>query len=161
MSLFDHRLVLLLALALAACGFTPVYAPGGSGDALRNTVEVRAPQDVDEYILVETLETRLGRAATPLYFLSFDLATSVQGQAVTASNETTRYSIVGRVDYVLRSAGDDAILASGNVNNFSGYSATGSTVETLAAERDARSRLMTILAEQITTQIYSTLDVPG
>ena len=32
-------------LALAACGFQPVYGPGGSGTALQNAVQVDAPDD--------------------------------------------------------------------------------------------------------------------
>ena len=51
------------------------------------------------------------------------------------------------------------IVASGNVQNFTGYSATGSTVETLAGERDAQRRLMTILADQITIELLTTVNL--
>ena len=160
MSLFDRRtLLLMLPAALAACGFTPVYAPGGSADRLRGRVEVAAPESVDAFYLVQSLEGQLGRAALPEFRLSLTLSTQSQGQAITASNETTRYSLVGRVDYALTRIDGDEEVASGSVDNFTGYSATGSTVDTLAAERDARERLMLILAEQITTQLYSTLDL--
>lgn len=162
MSSFDRRtLLILLPAALAACGFTPVYGPGGTGGRLRGKVRVDAPGTTDSYLLVQNLEDRLGRAAQPEYQLSFKLATDTQGQAITASNETTRYSIVGRVDYALKSLGSGDIVASGRVDNFTGYSATGSTVETLAGERDARARLMTILADQITTRLYATAELPA
>jgi LPS-assembly lipoprotein len=49
-------------------------------------------------------------------------------------------------------------VTSGSVDNFTGYSATGTTVATLAAERDAQERLMTILADQIVTRLL-TLDL--
>ena len=45
------------------------------------------------------------------------------------------------------------VLLSGNVDSFTGYSATGTTVATRAAERDAYERLMTILADQIVTRL--------
>ena len=160
MSLFNRRTFLFLPLALAACGFTPVYAPGGTASALRGKVEVAAPESVDSYLLVQNLEERLGRPTQPTYKLSLTLATGAQGQAVTASNETTRYSLVGKLDYVLSDIGSEAIIASGSVGNFTGYSATGSTVETLASERDARARLMVILADQITTRLYAIDDLP-
>lgn len=160
MLLFERRTLLLLPLALAACGFTPVYAPGGTGSALQGKVEVAAPGSVDSYLLVQNLEERLGRADLPAYSLSLILITEAQGQAITASNETTRYSLVGKVDYVLRENAKQDIIASGSVDNFTGYSATGSTVETLASERDAHARLMVILADQITTQLYTTVDLP-
>lgn len=162
MSSFDRRtLLILLPAALAACGFTPVYGPGGNGERLRGRVRVAAPDSTDSYLLVRNLEERLGRAAQPAYALSFTLITDTQGQAITAANETTRYSIVGRVDYALKSLASGDVVASGQVDNFTGYSATGSTVETLAGERDARARLMTILADQIATRLYATAELPA
>lgn len=158
---FSRRILLLLPLALAACGFTPVYAPGGTASALRGRVEVTAPDTTDAYQLVRNLEDRLGQPDLAIYALSFTLKTEEQGQAITASNETTRYSLVGKVDYVLRSLESGDIVASASVDNFTGYSATGSTVETLASERDARARLMVILADQITTRLYATADIPA
>jgi LPS-assembly lipoprotein len=163
MSLFNRRALLFLPLAfvaLTACGFTPVYAPGGTASALRGKIEVAEPDSVDSYLLVQNLEERLGRANVPVYSLSLKLTTIEQGQAVTASNETTRYSLIGKVDYVLRDNASQNIIVSGTVDNFTGYSATGSTVETLASERDAKARLMIILADQITTQLYATADLP-
>lgn len=157
---FSRRTLLFLPLALAACGFTPVYAPGGTASALRGKVEVAAPDTTDTFQLVQNLEERLGQPEQVIYALSYTLKTEAQGQAITASNETTRYSLVGKVDYALRNNASGDIVASGSVDNFTGYSATGSTVETLAAERDARVRLMVILADQITTRLYATADLP-
>lgn len=163
MSSCDRRTFLLMlpvaVAALSACGFTPVYGPGGTASALRGKVEVQAPATADEYLLVRDLEERLGRATQPEYQLALVLATETQGQAVTASNETTRYSIVGEVDFVLTRIATGQTVASGQVQNFTGYSATGSTVETLAGERDARARLMTILADQINTRLVATADL--
>lgn len=160
-----------MPLALAACGFTPVYGPGGTGTALHGKILIDAPDNQDSYYLVENLEERFGRAAVPEYKLSFTVTTREQGQAITAEGDITRYSIVGTANYTLRRAVDDQILASGQVNNFAGYSATGidiptdvgalnaSTVQTLAAERDARQRLMVMLADQIATQVLATADL--
>jgi len=158
--LFNRRSLLILPLVLTACGFTPVYAPGEVGAGLRGKVEVAEPDTVDTYLLVQNLEERLGRATQPVYSLSLVLVTATQGLAITANNETTRYSLIGDVAYSLRKIDSQDIIASGNVNNFTGYSATGSTVETLASERDARERLMVILADQLTTQLYATVDLP-
>ena len=156
---FVLALSVMAFAALAGCGFAPVYGPGGTGTALRGKVAVQAPQTPDDYLLVRDLEDRLGRAGEPEYRLGYTLATLTQGQAVTPSNETTRYSIVGTVDYTLTRDETGATVASGQVRNFTGYSATGSTVETLAGERDARERLMTILADQIVTRLYAMADV--
>ena len=62
---WSNRRVFLTSLvamaALGACGFTPVYAPGGSADGLRDGVTVAAPNDANSYELVKRLEERLGR----------------------------------------------------------------------------------------------------
>ncbi|ATG37243.1 MULTISPECIES: LPS assembly lipoprotein LptE [Phaeobacter] len=156
---------LAAAFLVAACGFTPVYAPGGTGSALYGVVTVQAPEtigatdDTDAYFLVQNLETRLGRGGGADYALDLKLRTQSEGQAITADNEITRYSIVGQAAYVLTRQSDGAIVASGDVENFTGYSATGTTVETLAGERDAHRRLMVILADQITTELLSTADL--
>jgi LPS-assembly lipoprotein len=46
-------------------------------------------------------------------------------------------------------------VISGSVDNFTSYSATGTTVATLAAERDAQERLMIQLADQIFVRLAS------
>ena len=64
-------------------------------------------------------------------------------------------NLVGKVDFALRNLSSGQIEVSGNVENFTGYSATGSTVATLAAERDAQKRLMVMLADQLVTRLYA------
>ncbi len=161
MSLHSRRTVLLmLPLAVAACGFTQLYAPGETGAALRGNVLVDAPEDREGYVLVRELEHRLGRGnGNETFALGVMLKISSDPLAVTATGETTRVGLVATADYVLRRADDDTVILKGKVSDFTGYSYTGSTVETLAAERDARARLMTLLAERITTQLYSTPDL--
>ena len=66
---------------------------------------------------------------------------------------------MGRVLYSLHRLSDDQVVASGDVENFVGYSATGSTVEALAAENDAKERLMSILADQISSRILATAEL--
>ncbi len=161
MSSFDRRSVLLMPLALAACGFEPVHAPGGSGDALYGRIRVDAPEGVNTYLLVRRLEERLGRAQAPDYRLSVVLTVGSQGQAITASGDITFFSVSGTARYRLLRLADGAEVASGAVDNFTGYSATGTAAETLAAERDARERLMVILADQMARDLYMTADLSG
>ncbi|MEY8838369.1 LPS assembly lipoprotein LptE [Cribrihabitans sp. XS_ASV171] len=156
-----RRLLAVIPLALAACGFQPVYAPGGTGSALYGQVAVSAPEAIESYYLVRHLEERLGRAGSAAYALDVAVVTATQGQAITPANETTRYSVVGEAAYTLTRIADGAVVASGEVENFTGYSATGSTVETLASERDARERLMAILADQITARLFATVSLPA
>lgn len=159
MSLLNRRTLLMLPLALAACGFTPVYGPGGNGSALYGNVLVQAPEETDSdsetqsYLLVRELEHRLGRGGGGIYSLELKLRSKSQGQAITTENEITRFALIGTAGYTLKHS-DGTVAASGEVENFTGYSATGNTVETLAGERDAYERLMVILADQITAELF-------
>ncbi|NOD86163.1 LPS assembly lipoprotein LptE [Ruegeria sp. HKCCD6119] len=155
---FDRRTFLLMPLALAACGFEPVYAPGGSGSALYGRVEVSAPNTVESYLLVQDLEQQLGRSAGSVndFKLDVQVSTVTRGAAITTTNETQRYTIDGSAQYTLRSNATGQIIASGSVADFVSYSAAGSTVSTLADERDAKRRLMMILSGQIMNRLYAT-----
>jgi len=87
--------------------------------------------------------------------LALTVDTSEEGLAIDSEDNTTRYNLVGKVDFALRNLSSGQIEVSGNVENFTGYSATGSTVATLAAERDAQKRLMVMLADQLVTRLYA------
>ncbi len=167
MSLPDRRKVLSLGLALlagaglSACGFEPVYGPNGAGTAMKGQIAFQAPEtikarsDTDAYYLVRQLETRLGRDGAPAFRMDLTLATEEVGQAITADGDITRYSLTGTAGYSLVRLSDGEVVASGEVKNFSGYSASGTTVQTLASETDAHERLMVILADQIVTRLYA------
>lgn len=155
MLLPNRRFMLIAPLALAACGFQPVYAPGGSGAALQNRVQVDAPDDRNSYFLTREIEERLGRADSPAYALSLSIATTEEGLAIDRAGNTTRFNLLGAAEYTLRDLGSGQIVTSGTVENFTGYSATGTTVATLAGEQDAEKRLMNILADQIVTRLFA------
>lgn len=168
MSSFSRRNFIKLGgvfTALSACGFTPVYGPNGTGTKLQNNVYIQAPENIesdpieDAYYLVRNLESRLGRSSDAAYRLNLTLSSREVGQAITADSEITRYSLLGTAGYTLVRESDGQIMASGDVENFTGYSATGTTVQTQASENDAHERLMVILADQIVTRLFvTTLD---
>tara|TARA_R110002124_G_scaffold149980_3_gene316277 strand:+ start:1217 stop:1699 length:483 start_codon:yes stop_codon:yes gene_type:complete len=160
MSLLDRRTLLFAPLALAACGFQPVYGPGGAGSALQNRVLVDEPDDRDGYLLTREIEERLGRGAPARFGLALNIATTQEGLAIDAEGNTTRFNLLGAVDYVLRDLTSGQIVTSGTVDSFTGYSATGTTVATLASAQDAQERLMRILADQILARLY-TAQIPA
>ena len=161
MSLYNRRSLLALPLALAACGFSPVYGPDGSGSKLRGQVFVQEPSTQAGYLLTQHLETRLGRGATAQrYALDINISTEEDGLAVNTAGDITRFNLVGRVEYALRDTTAGTIVTSGKVENFTAYSATGTTVASLAAERNAVERLMVILGDQITARLFAA-DLPA
>jgi LPS-assembly lipoprotein len=155
MSWSDRRLVLLSFAALAACGFTPAYGPGGGASALRGRVALAEPSDKAAYDLTGRLAERLGAPASPAWRLDYAIATERVGVAITAANAVTRYNVTGAVEWSLVRLADGAVVSKGREESFTSYSTTGSTVATLAAETAAMARLMVILADQIATRLIA------
>ena len=146
---------LILCLALAACGFTPVYGPGGAGSALQNRVLVDPPVDREGFLLVRHLEDRLGRPGDAAFRLAVNLTVAQEDRAIDPDGDIRRFHLIGVAKYELRDAASGEIVKADSVDDFVGYSATGTTVATLAAQRDAQERLMTILADQIVLQLQA------
>ena len=155
MLLYNRRRfgVILAAAALAGCGFTPVYGPDGTGAALLGQLSLDPPQDRNDYLLQRRIEERLGQATAGAWRLSTQIKTDNIGLGFTTDGDITRYNINGSTDYTLRRTGSSKIFRQGKIQHFTSYSATGTTVATLAAKRDAEVRLMTILADQIIDQL--------
>ncbi len=157
MSSSDRRRVLtLLAVApLAGCGFAPVYAPGGTGRALRGQVAVAAPDTRLGFQLVARLEDRLGRPDIRTYLLDYEIDTSESDLAITGTNDITRINIHGSVSFTLTETATDTQLLADTVSTFTAYSTTSTAVATAAARRDAEDRLMLALADQIMSRLLA------
>lgn len=142
--------------ALAACGFSPAYAPDGSAEALRGQVLPDAPGNASEFVFATRLEDRLGRASDARFALGYTVSTRAEGLAITADQATLRFNLVGRVDFSVRDRATGQVLTSGSVDSFTSYSAIGTTVATRASETDAARRLYVILADQVVSRLVAT-----
>jgi LPS-assembly lipoprotein len=158
MSWSDRRTLLLGALALGGCGFTPVYGPGGAAEGLRGRIAFDDPSDREGFDLVRQLENRLGVPTAPTWRLSASIRLSEERIAVTSQGVANRFQILGRVDYALRRIETEETVASGSVDTFVSYSATRTAVATRAAQRDAEARLMVILADLIADELLLSAD---
>lgn len=159
MSWSDRRLFVtscLSLVALAGCGFTPVYGPGGSAEGLRGAVTVAAPSDANGFVLVKRLEERLGRNLSAPYELSYTITTRSEGVGVTPRQEITRTQILGAIEFKVTSVASGAVVDQGSLSNFTSYSTEGSTVSTASVERDANRRLMVSLADMLVTRFTAT-----
>lgn len=155
MSWYNRRLFLISAAALAGCGFTPAFAPGGAATRLQGRVLVDEPDSRPGYLLTRRFEERLGRANPARYGLSYSIGLTDSAIAVSSTNVISRYNKIGTVTWALRDLETDKVLTSGKAENFTSYSASGTTVITQAAERDAEARLMAILTDQIITRLIA------
>lgn len=141
-----RRIVLgtILSLELASCGFTPVHAPGSQvGMELSNIVVAPPKQEVD-YLFVRVMEERLGRNANAEKILKYDISIYQDGVESVAD----RYNLIGTVSYKLALRDDTKrVVEAGEVDSFTSY-AVSSELYT-ASQRDARERLVVILADKL------------
>mgnify|MGYP001803173239 CR=1 FL=1 len=154
MSLSNRRLFCLSFAALAGCGFTPVYGPGGTAEGLRGRISVATPADEEGAALVRRLEDRLGQAASGDLMLTSDIRIKESAIGFLPDGELSRFNVNGQVDWELRDQTGRAV-ASGQERSFTSYSATSTTVAPTYAQRDARRRLMVILADRMVADLIS------
>ena len=154
MSLSNRRLFCLSLAALSGCGFTPVYGPQGSAEGLRGRIAVATPVDEEGAALVRRLEDRLGRSAGGDLMLTADIRLKEAAVGFLPDGELSRFNVDGQVDWELRDTAGRAVAA-GQERSFTSYSATSTTVATTFAQRDARRRLMVILADRIVADLIS------
>lgn len=157
MSLSDRRTLLfaLAALPLAACGFTPAYAPTGAGTALRGQVRLDDPKTQADFDFVAAMEERLGRSTAARYGLAFDFTMLERGSAQVAGFGETRIALVGNVTYTLTEIATGQVVTSDSVRNFTNFSTTSTQLATVRAREDAERRLARILADQVAVRLIA------
>ena len=148
-----------LALAgLAGCGFEPIYSRGQAAAELRNQIAVERIDGREGFFFREKLRERHGAPTDPLYRLIVRMESEQIGLAITQTADVTRYNISGTARFQLVRLWDRLEVLEGDVRAVAGYSATGSAYATRVAERDARERLATTLAEKVASRVLISAD---
>ena len=158
MSSFSRRFVLLAPLALAACGFRPIYGRGSAAEALHGKISLGTVDDRLSFAFYEQLENRLGRAEAPVFQLDVTLTVETKGLAITQDNAITRYNLTGIASFSLTDIGHNKVVLHDKLRAFTAYSATANAYATFISERDAKRRLAVSLADQIATRIASSAE---
>jgi LPS-assembly lipoprotein len=140
-------------LVVSACGYSPVYAPGEASPVIQGRIAFADPAGRDEFMLLQQLERRMGRAAGATHRLDYSTSIRSDALAISVSGARTRYNILAQVNYALVDTESGATVLSGTVEDFASYSAAGTTIATFAAEQDARERLMIALGDQLINRL--------
>lgn len=151
------RLVLLLALALPACGLHPLYEGGGSGAVARGLagIEVAPIAGKSGYLMSNALRDRLPDAAggTTKYRLEIKLDDSIVGLGITRDNTVTRERRSLRARFQLVDTGTGETLLDATAGSDAGIDVVNSDYATIAAENTALENLTNIVADQIVTRL--------
>jgi LPS-assembly lipoprotein len=142
---------LLGALALSACGFTPLYATPGVTPGLA-TIQVVAPHGRTAFLLGEALEDEFGtnKAAAPAYKLTITVYERIFPRGLNPNGVAERYEMHVRIDYKLFAVGaPDKVLTQGLDPVEVTYAETGQPYAGMSAQQDAQQRAASTAAQHI------------
>lgn len=151
-------LILILLLALAGCGFRPLYSKSSDVETVPQMAAIKIDPARDRLGLTirNQLIVGLGQGAepvVPLYTLSLTTSETPSSVLVTRQESITRYSLNVVTSYTLRDSETGSVLDQGSVTSISAYNVLRSEFSNLVAEEDARMRAGRDAAEQIRSRI--------
>lgn len=152
---------LAAALSLSACGLSPMYAGGGSGEVAQGLAAVDVPPIAGKagWLVRNALNDKLGAAGAtaPRYRLDVRLDDSLEGLAVLADDTVSRERRTLRARYQLVDASTGEILLDATEGTDAGIDVVSSEYATIAAEQTALENLAREIADRIVTRVALTL----
>jgi LPS-assembly lipoprotein len=146
--------LLLITPALAACGFTPLYATPGLSSGLSGIQSV-APEGRTGFLVRQALDDALARdEATPaVYRLTMDLkeTRTPRGRRVDAT--ASRYELVLVADWKLVTVATGAVALEGTARTEATFDRADQPYSGVVANQDAQSRAASELARKIQLQL--------
>lgn len=142
--------VIPVMLALAGCGFQPAFRSDAPAAGMPGRFDVVVAGGREGFMLEELLEERLGHAsaASPLQ-LSVSVAVTERDHAVPGAGGIDRRALDGVATYQISAGENLPPVSQGTVSGNAVYSASKESVASVAARRDAESRLLTQIADRI------------
>ena len=155
-----RALVALVGLALAGCGFTPLYGDAGVGGSL-SRIAVSGQDDRLGYRVREQLEDALGRDASrpPLWRLETVVEQSRRPLGRRIDDPATRYELTVRRHWTLTPLDGGAPL-SGQRTVTTTYAAADQPYAAIAAQQDGEERAAAELARLIRLDLMRALSAP-
>ena len=147
---------MLSLLAVAGCGFRPVYGPAASGQGTAvdqlATVRIEPLRDRAGQQLHNFLRDELnpkGQPINPAYKLEIDLTQRTEKLAFRQDETATRANIILKSAFVLRAADDGRVLYTGQASSIHSYNILDEQYPTDVSEADARRRGLRELSQDI------------
>jgi LPS-assembly lipoprotein len=150
-------LAVLGALAVSACGFTPMYAEPAVGSPLRR-IAVSVQDDRLGYRLREQLEDALGwdRSAAPLYRLTTQVEQERRSLGRRIDDTATRYELTVKATWTLTPVAGGAPV-SGVETVTTTYASADQPYAAISAQQDGEERAASELARRIRLALMQAL----
>ena len=143
------RFLIALALTLPACGFQPVYAPGGSASFASGNITVKEIPGRSGYVLRRALQQELAAGLPNLgstAILEVDLEDKLTRLQFKPDGAASRSSYTAKASYVL--AGETISIA-GKSDAETSFSVPDEPYGDISAQANASDRVMRVLASRI------------
>jgi LPS-assembly lipoprotein len=139
-----------LALGLAGCGFTPLYATPGVSPGLA-AIEVSAPKGRVGYLLRESLDDALAhdKDAQPRWRLDMEITSSRDPRGLRRDDVAERYELGITVRYILTEIATGKVAHTGAVTTEVSYDAADQPYAGIAARQDSQQRAAADAARKI------------
>lgn len=151
---------LLLGLALAGCGFQPLY--GRSDTQAVSTLDHMAairiaplPDRVGQQmhnLLRDRLNPR-GQPREPAYRLNLELSESRRELGIRKDETATRANLILSANFTLREFGSNRVLLQGRTSSVNSFNILTNQFATSFSESDARKRALRELSDNIRTRL--------
>ncbi|MSP20938.1 MAG: hypothetical protein EXQ93_05345 [Alphaproteobacteria bacterium] len=146
-------------IALAACGFQPLYGSRADGPHIQSELDDTFIRPVDQRVGqilrndMLDLITPLGEPARPRYVLNVEMVESKEGLALERDATVTRFNLTLTANYDLQDARTGEGLNAGTVRATAAYNVLRNEFSNVSAERDAEARAARVVAEEIKTRL--------
>jgi LPS-assembly lipoprotein len=152
-----HLSVAVAAVALAGCGFHPLYGSGPTSGALQHTFAQIYVEPVYDLSVANTgydlrnkvIDSLGATSGGAQYHLKMTLSSTSQGIALQNDASITRYNDTLTVTYSLVDATTGKEVTKGTETGLSAYNVVQSPYSTLVAQQDADRRVVEDISERI------------
>jgi len=152
--------LVVAAFLIGACGFRPLYGTVGDqkiSQDLQNVEVLRIPDRIGQELhneLLDLLNPR-GRPANPVHQLEIRLTETKQELAVERTSFATRANLIVRAVFFLIDPADleRKPFFRGDITSVASYDVITEKFATIMAERDARSRAVRAIAQDMRLQL--------
>ena len=161
--LFPTSIALALcALALAGCGFKPMYGAGTGVSTRLSGIEVRTDDGRDAYLVGVALRDRLGswQGERALYTLETRTSLTRTSTALTIDQVASRILLGVSISYGLYDRASGDMLAQGSVTGQATYDVPIQPYAAIRAEQDSTERAANDAADRLTLALARYFDSP-
>jgi LPS-assembly lipoprotein len=152
-----------LLLALAGCGYTPLYATNEQGSTVQDLASVdvkvvpdRSGQQLHNFLRDEINPT--GRPSMPRYDLEIDLAETREALAIRTDETATRYNLNQTAQFRLRDLDTGRVVLTGSSHSAVSYNVLRDDFNNIVSENDARRRGVREIAGDIRLRLAAFLN---